>query len=144
MDNSIKFLEYRDKYKEFFYNRYHISEDNYAICLEFEFEIPGLATFNPKTKILKKALKYKDINSNYVKNMVFHIGLIELISYWKATCSPKIVIKCGYLNEEQIEWWKKLYYYGLGELFYTNNIKTDIDSFVTIECADEKIEDEKI
>ena len=144
MDNHEKFLELRDKYKEFFYNRYQISEDNDAIYLEFEFEISGLATFNPKTKIIKKALKYKDINSNYVKNMVFHIGLIELISYWKATCSPKIVIKCGYLNEEQIKWWKKLYYYGLGELFYTNSIKTDIEDFVTIECTGEKIEYEKI
>ena len=66
--------------------------------------------------------------------MVFHIGLIELVSYWKSTCSPKIIIKCGYLNAEQIEWWKKLYFYGLGELFYTNNIKIDIKDFVNIEC----------
>ena len=144
MDNSEKFLGLRDKYKEFFYNRYQISEDNDAIYLDFEFEIPGLTTFNPKTKIIKKALNNKDINSSYVQNMVFHIGLIELISYWKATCSPKIVIKCGYLNEEQISWWKKLYYYGLGELFYTNGIKTSIEDFVSIECYGEPIEYEKI
>ena len=70
--------------------------------------------------------------------MVFHIGLIELISYWKCTCSPEVVIKCGYLNKEQIDWWKKLYFYGLGELFYTNNIKTDLESFMSIECKGEE------
>ena len=135
MDKSLRFREYREEYKEFHFNSYSIKEDNEGINIEYEFEIPGLTKFNPKLKILKKALNFKNINSKYVQNMVFHIGLIELISYWKSTCSPKIVIKCGYLNEEQIEWWKKLYFYGLGELFYTNNIKTNIKDFVNIECT---------
>ena len=135
MDKSLQFKEYREKYKEFHFNSYSIKEDNTAIYLEYEFQIPGLTTFNPKLKILKKKLNFKDINNKYVENIVFHIGLIELISYWKSTCSPKIIIKCGYLNTEQIKWWKKLYFYGLGELFYTNNIKTNIKEFVDIECT---------
>ena len=146
MDNSIKFAEYREKYKEFHYNSYLIKEDDETLYIEFEFEIPNLTKFNPKIKILKKALPFKNIDNCQVENLVFHIGLIELLSYWKCTCSPKIVIKCGYLNEEQIKWWKKLYFYGLGELFYTNNIKTNIEDFVSIECSDEQkgIEYEKI
>jgi len=149
MDNSVQFKEYREKYKEFHYNNYSIKEDDIAFYLEFEFEIPGLIKFNPKTRILKKSFNWKDINNKYVKNMIFHIGLIELISYWKCACSPKIVIKCGFLNEEQIRWWKKLYFYGLGELFYTNNIKTNLEDFVTIECTNnqnnieyDKVQDE--
>lgn len=134
MDKSQQFKDYREIYKEFYYNNYSIKEDKDAIYIEYEFEIPNLTKFNPKLKILKKELKFRSIKSEYVKNMVFHIGLIELISYWKSTCSPKIIIKCGYLNQEQIEWWKKIYFYGLGELFYTNNIKTDIINFVNIEC----------
>lgn len=148
MDKSLQFKEYREKYKVFNYNSYSIKEDNDAIYLEFEFEIDGLAKFVPKLKILKKQMHFKSIESNYAKNMVFHIGLIELISYWKSTCSPKVVIKCGYLNAEQIKWWKKLYFYGLGELFFTNNIITNIDDFMNIECIQkqseinyEKIED---
>ncbi len=133
-DNSLKFEEYRNKYKEFYFNNYSVKQDDEAIYLQYEFEIPNLTKFNPQIKILKKKLQFKNINSNYAKNMVFHIGLIELISYWKSTCSPHIIIKCGYLNEEQINWFKKLYYYGLGELFYTNNIKTTINDFVNIEC----------
>ena len=148
MDKSLQFKQYRELYKEFYFNSYLIKEDEEAIYLEYEFEIPGLTKFNPKLRILKKKLRIKDIESKYVQNMVFHIGLIELISYWKSTCSPNIVIKCGYLNEEQIKWWKKLYFYGLGELFYTNNIKVNIEDFVNIKCTNkineleyEKIED---
>ena len=131
----MQFEEFRERYSEFYFNKYSITEDSQAIYLEYEFEIPNLTKFTPKTKILKKELKLKSIDNNYVKNMVFHIGLVELISYWKCTCSPKIIIKCGYLNEEQIMWWKKLYFYGLGELFYTNSIKTNINDFVTIKCT---------
>ena len=146
MDNSLKFIEYRKKYKEFYFNSYFIKEDNKKIYLEYEFEIPNLTKFNPKLEIMKKQLNLKDINSICVKNMVFHIGLIELLSYWKSTCSPKIIIKCGYLNKEQITWWKKLYFNGLGELFYRNNIKTNINDFVSIECENkiEKLEYKKI
>ena len=149
MDKSQQFNEYREKYKEFYYNSYSINEDDEAIYLEYEFEIPGLTKFTPKLSILKKEMQFKSLENNYVKNMVFNIGLIELISYWKSTCSPKIIIKCGYLNEEQINWWKKLYFYGLGELLYTNNIKTNINDLLQIKClennkeiiSDENIED---
>ena len=76
--------------------------------------------------------------------MVFNMGLIELISYWKVACSPQVVIKCGYLSKEQIDFWKKIYFYGLGELFYTNNIKTTIEEFMNIETTGNKIEYDEI
>ena len=144
MDNSSNFEEYRKKYTEFHYNSYNLLEDSEAIYLDYEFEIPNLTKFNPSIKILKKDFKVKNIDSNEAKNMVFNIGLIELISYWKCVCSPQIIIKCGFLNEEQIVFWKKIYFYGLGELFYRNNIKTNIDDFMKIECLGEKLEYEKI
>lgn len=129
-----KFKEYREKYKEFKYNKYTVQEDEEAIYLEYEYEIPELTKFTHKIKIMKKQMKIKDIDSKYAQNMIFNIGLIELISYWKVTCSPNVKIECGYLNEEQKKWWKKVYFYGLGELFYTNGIETNIDDFMQIEC----------
>lgn len=137
MDKSMQFKQYREEYKDFYFNSYLIEETKEEIYLKYEFEIPGLTKFNPVLKILKKKLNLKSINTDYAKNMAFHIGLIELISYWKSTCSPNVIIKCGYLNEEQTKWWKKIYYYGLGELFFTNNIKTNIEEFMTIKCIKE-------
>ena len=146
MDKTKQFKQYREMYKEFYYNSYLIKQDEEAIHIEYEFEIPGLTKFNPKLKILKKNLKLKNIETKYVQNMVFHIGLIELVSYWKSTCSPRVIIKCGYLNEEQIAWWKKLYFYGLGELFFTNNIEINIEEFMQITCLEKenKLEYEEI
>ncbi|MCI9178248.1 MAG: hypothetical protein HFJ28_06885 [Clostridia bacterium] len=129
-----KFEQYRKTYPEFHFHSYSIFEDANAIYLQYEFEIPNLTKFSPQLKILKKDFSFKSIQSSYASNMAFHIGLIELISYWKCTCSPKIIIHCGTLNEDQITWWKKLYFYGLGELFFTNGITTSFEDFVTINC----------
>ena len=134
MDKSLEFDKFRSEYKEFYYNSFSLTEDGDAIFLEYDFEIPGLTSFNPKIKILKKNMNFKSIDTIYAKNMAFNIGMIELISYWKCCCSPKIIVKCGFLDNNQINFWKKIYFYGLGELFFTNNIKTDIESFVNIEC----------
>ena len=134
MDKSLEFDKFRSEYKEFYYNSFSLTEDGDAIFLEYDFEIPGRTNFNPKIKILKKNMNFKSIDTVYAKNMAFNIGMIELISYWKCCCSPKIIVKCGFLDNNQINFWKKIYFYGLGELFFTNNIKTDIESFVNIEC----------
>jgi len=60
--------------------------------------------------------------------------MIGMLSYWKTTCSPEILIKPHNLNESQLRWWKNLYFNGLGEFFYLNGIRADFDSFVNFKC----------
>lgn len=60
--------------------------------------------------------------------------MVELVSYWKIACPPKVVVQAGIINETQISWWKKLYYQGLGEFFYTNGIEADPDTFMDLVC----------
>ncbi len=136
MNKSIEFNKFREKYKDFYYNSYEIFEDDNSIYLKYNFEIKGLTVFNPELKIIKKDFRVKNIETNIIKNLAFHIGLIELISYWKSTCSPNVIIKCGYLNDEQKNWWKKLYFFGLGEMFYRNNIETSLEEFMNIQCTE--------
>ena len=128
-----KFEELRSKYKEFIYKDYKITEDKETIRIEYLFEIPNLSVFKPRVEIEKRNINFKNVNSNFVKNLVFNIGMIELISYWKSTCPKKVIIECGSLNEEQINWFKKLYYYGLGEYRYINNIDVSADDMLDIE-----------
>ena len=60
MNNQEQFEQFREKYKEFHFNNYLVKEDNETIQLEYEFEIPNLTKFNPKIKILKKELNFKN------------------------------------------------------------------------------------
>ena len=117
-------------YQEFIYKNYSILEDKDNIFFKFEFEIPNLANFTPEIKILKKKFIWKNLNTNILKNIVFNLGMVEAISYFKATCSKNFIIKCGYLNDKQKAWFKKLFYLGLGEFRYVNNIFTRQEDFV--------------
>lgn len=130
----------RTKYPKFIYNDYKIMDENEKICIEYDFEIEGLTKFNPRVEILKKDFCFKDVNSNKIKNIVFNLGLVEAISYFKATCSPQFVIKCGKLDKYQEKWFKKLFYLGLGEFRYVNNIKVSENEFVEFISEGENLE----
>ncbi|NJN75717.1 MAG: hypothetical protein HC796_05250 [Synechococcaceae cyanobacterium RL_1_2] len=62
----------------------------------------------------------------------FHLGLVELISYWKCACSPEILIKAGPLSPAQIEWFRDLFIHGLGEFYFINQIDFRGDDFLRI------------
>ncbi len=135
-----KFEDLRNKYKEFIYEKYEIIENNNDYEIIFHFNIPGLTEFKPKIIIEKENITNKNINKDFLEYLVFNIGLVELISYVKCTCSPNIIIKCGYLSVEQINWFKKLYYNGLGEFLYRNNINISEQELFNIETTQEKKE----
>lgn len=124
-----KYNELRTLYKEFIYEKYEIEDNCETYRITYFFNIPGLSEFRPTLEVPKFEI------NDFSSNLVFHIGLVELISYWKCACPEKIIIKAGYINREQINWFKKLYYYGLGELFYTNGIEADYDTFMDIVCV---------
>jgi hypothetical protein len=56
------------------------------------------------------------------EQILFALHLALGVSYWKAYCSPTIVIESGTLTREQATFWNTLYTKGLGEFFYVNEI----------------------
>ncbi len=136
----MNFEDLRNEYPRFIYNKYDILEEQDKIIIKYDFEIENLTKFNPRVEILKKEFLFKDINSNLVKNMVFNLGMVEAISYFKATCSPQFVIKCGKLDEFQEKWFKKLFYLGLGEYRYVNNINVSEDDLLEFISEGESLE----
>ena len=135
-----KFEDLRNKYKEFIYEKYEIIESINEYEIIFHFNIPNLTTFEPKIIIEKKHITNENINREFLEYLVFNIGLVELISYVKCTCSPNIIIKCGYLDNNQKNWFKKLYYNGLGEFLYRNNINISEQDLFNITTTQEKKE----
>lgn len=132
-----KYLCLSNKYDTFIYDSYKVYEEDNKLKVSFHYIIPNLDDFNTTLEINKKDIKNKNIDSDLLSYLAFHIGMVELLSYWKCVCSKNIIVKCAYLSEEQINWFKKLYYNGLGEFFYINNIKPDYDTFVNIKTVGE-------
>lgn len=137
-NNYNKFLKLRTKHPVFEYKSYSYTINNGTLQVDYCFNIGESIKFYPKLSIPAREL-YNCNNSKLIDNIVFHIGMVELISYWKTACPPKVRILCGTLNDDQISWWKKLYFNGLGEFFYLNGIDADISTFMDIESSGDDV-----
>lgn len=132
-----RYLKFRKEYPRFFYRGYSTEETLNELKITYTFEIEGLSEFTPTWTFPKKGNRQvKWSEDPLMKKMIFSLGMVELVSYWKITCSPQVVIEAGALNEDQILWWKDLYFNGLGEFFYVNKItEADPEGFMEMVCA---------
>ncbi|RLC39714.1 MAG: hypothetical protein DRH33_02100 [Candidatus Nealsonbacteria bacterium] len=129
----------RKKYPKFFYKNYKIELKKNDLEISFDFEIPPKLSFQPKIKIKNVARsRLKEIKNEILENLAFHLGLIEMLSYWKATCSGVIEIEAGSLKKEQIKWWKDLIIKGMGQYFFENRIDWREAGFLRIVSSSSK------
>ena len=135
-----KFNLFREKYSKIIYKNYKIVDKDECIEIIYEFEIPGLSSFKPYIVISKRYILNNMIDNNLLEAIVFRIGLIELISYYKCVCPKAIVIEAGYIDQYEQAWFKKLFFNGLGEFFHVNNIKISEDDLFSFIVMGKKIE----
>lgn len=137
MNNTEKFNNFRKQYPLFIYESFNYEIDEKGLKIEFTF-INSEHTFKPSLFVEKKEFfSFSHLSKEQLDLLVFHMGMIELISYWKAFCSPKVLIKPYALNSKQKEFFSKVYYNGLGELFFLNGINVSQDEFLEIENVNE-------
>lgn len=139
MFNQKKYDSFRQAYPKFVYEDYQYDVQPDGLHIVFAFRISNDIVFNPSAVIPARPFLNFDQPQEVLDLLVFHIGMIELISYWKCFCPPVVEVRCGSLSPDQVQFWKKLYFNGLGEFFYTNSIVATPDNFLTIESrTDEK------
>lgn len=125
--------ELRSQHPRFIYQKYSARIVDQNLELSFSFHIEPDITFNPTVTIHGVTeQQWQSLPKATRNNLVFHLGLAEIPSYWKASCSPKIIIEAGFINEWQIDWWSDLLIQGMGEFFYVNDIDFTAPDFVTI------------
>lgn len=138
-DRREKYRELRERYPEFIYHGYTLEKKANGLRLTYDFEIPGLCRFRPQAQFPDRPfISLSGLDDTLLDTLAFHIGLIELVSYWKATCSPRIIIKPYRLDAPALRWWRYLYFQGQGEFFYLNGLQPDPDDFVELICDAER------
>ena len=134
MENQNKYNSLRQQYPEFCFNSFSYSIEDEGLTMKFNFSA-GDIHFEPCAKIPnRKFLNFSKLSAEQYNLLVFQIGMVELVSYWKCVCSPKVIVKPFKLTKSQIAFWKKLYFNGLGEFFYINGISASRDDFMDIVC----------
>lgn len=132
-----KFKLFREEYSCLEFIDFQTIITNEGLKVTYNFSLDGKINFNPGFFIPKRRYytnfpSPETVSGSDYESLIFYIGMIELISYWKAACPKKIIVRPYALSDEQISWWKKVYFNGLGEFFYTNKIETNINDFVEI------------
>lgn len=118
----------RIKHPSFVYEGFEVNMDDKDLTIDYRFILQPDVVFQPTVSIpIRPDVKIADID-----NLAFHLGLVETISYWKAACSPELLINAGHLNEQQIRWWHDLFIQGLGEFYYGNQIDFTQPDFLSI------------
>ena len=128
--------ELRRRHPVFRYEKYAFSPQGEDLLVNFTFHLPPDITFTPQIIIRQAAPLTSKLDPSLLNNLVFHLGLIESLSYWKAACSPQIDIQAGALTPTQTDWWHNLIIKGLGEFFYQNQIDFTLPNFLhLISCT---------
>lgn len=124
-----KFNQFRTQYPTFIFDNFEITKTSNTLRITYHFEITGLAKFSPSLELSLADIK-QSYDEQFLHTIAFNLGMVEAISYYKATCSPTFIIKVGYLNDKQLQFFQKLYFHGLGEFLYLNHIETSEQKLV--------------
>lgn len=117
----MELKELQAKYPEFIYKGYSWKIQNGGLTADFSFLL-GDIEFSPRVVVAGVSQSAVDrLGEAAVSNLVFNIGMAEIPSYWKAACSPRIVIEAGYLDKKQAAFWQDLIF-NMGQFFYENNL----------------------
>lgn len=127
----MSFNELRKKHEVLRYRSFNASAQNGLLSIEYHLTLEPNIEFKPTLEI---PLGKKEISLEKINNLIFHIGLIECLSYWKSACPKKIIVEAGLLSVWQITWFKKLLINGLSEFFFVNKIDSSISDLAEISC----------
>lgn len=113
------------KAKSFIFEKYQLNKLEGSVSFFYRFDFAnGNKPLSLVSKISfnDKKIAWEKINKTLLNNILFNLHLALGVSYYKAYCPKKIIIKSGSLSQEAASYWNKLYTKGLGEFFYRNKL----------------------
>ena len=121
------------------YEHFEITKGPAELRIDFYFKLEPNINFHPRVSFpIRDFYSLNNIDDESIELLAFNLGLTEMISYWKAACPPQIVVRAGHLDQWQQNWWKKLFYKGLGEFFHTNGIVPEFNGFLNFKIESDK------
>ena len=130
MGQIHKFTSLRHDFPEFTYDSFSTFVKDSDLVVTYKFIQSDDIIFEPS--VIFRNCPAESLYTSNIKAALFNLGMIEIASYYKACCSPRIIVRAGALNEEQLSFWKKLIYRGLGEFLYRNGIETTEETMFDI------------
>lgn len=133
MDNQQRFETLRETFLTFTFVSQQVRVEEGTLSIAYHFNLDGRYDFHPTLSIPPRPFYHWDaVPREMLESLAFHIGMVELVSYWKLACPKEVVVKPFALKTCQCKWWRDLYYNGLGEFRYLNGIDCTAHDFLRI------------
>src|SRR5262245_30811478 len=91
----------RRKYPVFRYAGFSVRRGAGELRVRCDFEIHPDFKFSPE--VVLESANTEHLAPGALDAIAFNLGLIEMLSYWKAVSSPVIRVDAGSLEEDQVE-----------------------------------------
>lgn len=125
---TSKFNNLRAHHPALRYKGYTLTRQADQVCATFHITLEPSIEFRPTL-----TFPAQGIDEAQLAPYLFHLGMVELLSYWKAACPPRIIIEGYKLSDEQVAWWHDLFIHGLGEFYFVNDIDPSNPDLLSIE-----------
>lgn len=127
------FITLRSKHPTLTYRGYTLARHGETLQATFLIDLEPSIQFRPTL-----SFPASDIDESKLEPYLFHLGMVEILSYWKAACPPRVIIDGYRLTEEERSWWHDLFIHGLGEFYFVNNIDPSQEGLVTLESRGDR------
>jgi hypothetical protein len=142
-----KFLELRARHPSLVYAACWHEAAGDTLRFGFHFRLEPEVEFTPTTTVSGlDAERLAAADAAVLRNLVFNVGLIELLSYWKAACPARIDIRAGAVEEAQLAWLRGLLGRGLREFFSVHRIdfrRPELVAFAPAQVAPPALHDDE-
>ena len=86
-----QYLSLREQYPRFAYRGYELEENDSCLKITYRFETLGLSEFAPVWVFPKAEGDCRRWSEDrLMQDMIFSLGMVELVSYWKIACPPTV------------------------------------------------------
>lgn len=136
IENQERFDALRKEFEVFTFYGQEVGLRDGVLSMTFHFSLDERYHFHPTLTIPARPFyHWESIPKSQLEVLAFHVGMVELVSYWKLACPKTVVVKPYDLKLCQKKWWRHLYYQGLGEFRYLNGIECTEHDFLRIESG---------
>lgn len=109
-------------YSKFYFDKFEFDKSN--LKAKFYYSFDNEVFFEEVIDFSSDYFNVRsDLDNGILNNFLFNIHIALWISYYKAFPTEELIVKSGFLDEDQIKFWQKFYLNWLGEFLYTNKIK---------------------
>jgi hypothetical protein len=131
---GLSFHSLRSQHSALVFRGYSLSRSEGRVTVTFDILLEPSIEFRPTL-----SFDAAGIEDERLAPFLVHLGLVELISYWKSACPRRVILKGISLSEDQVAWWRDLFIHGLGEFFFQNDIDPSDPNLLTIESSGEPL-----